>query len=95
MRYETIKDLPDTLQDVLPEEAQRLYLTTYQRVWDEYKPAMGGEMDRESVAHRQAMKAVDEAFVLDKASSNWVPREELEDTEDGVAPVNVQPGNQA
>lgn len=95
MRYETIKDLPDTLRDVLPEGAQRLYLETFQRVWDDYETHQGGEMDRDSVAHREAMHAVEDAYVLDKVSNNWVPREEEDDLEEAeVTPVNVQPGSQ-
>lgn len=66
MRYESIDDIPETLQDVLPKEAQEIYLDTYQHAWDGYSEDEGGELSRDGVAHRQAMHAVRQEFVQHK-----------------------------
>ncbi len=36
MYYASTKDLPHTLQDTLPEDAQKLYIDSYNRIWDEH-----------------------------------------------------------
>ncbi|MFP4395137.1 MAG: ChaB family protein [Anaerolineales bacterium] len=71
MRYEKIEDMSQTLQDVLPEEAQEIYLEAYQESWDSYKEHMGGELDRAAVAHRDAMHAIKQEFVEDKEKGEW------------------------
>lgn len=84
MRYETIDDLPESLKSVLPEDAQRVYLEAYKRSWESYKEQEGGELDRESVAHRDGWSAVQHQFVKHAASGRWYPKGKLpEDEEEG------------
>jgi len=87
MRYESKSDLPHTLRDALPEEAQRIYLKAYQEAWDKYSEEESSELDQEGVAHRQAMHAVEEEFVLREDMGGWFKRGEVpeEEEEGGVA----------
>ena len=83
MRYEKIEDISQTLRDVLPEEAQEIYLEAYQESWDSYKEQMGGELDQAAVAHRDAMHAVKQEYVEDKEEGVWHPKgEALEEEEE-------------
>jgi cation transport regulator len=51
MRYESKRDLPSTIQDVLPERAQEIYLRAYQRAWEEYQEPERVGLSREMLAH--------------------------------------------
>jgi cation transport regulator len=42
MRYETKKDLPATIRDVLPEDAQEIYMEAYNSRWDAYGEESNG-----------------------------------------------------
>ncbi len=84
MRYEKIEDLPESLRNDLPDEAQEIYLEAYQKSWDSFKEEMGGDLGQEAVAHRDAMHAVKQEFVEDKEKGLWYrkgeePEEEEED----------------
>jgi cation transport regulator len=84
MRYESIEDLPSTIRDVLPEEAQEIYLEAYNESVDDYEEWEGGEMSRESVANRDAWHAVKQEFVKNEETQRWyrigeAPEEEDED----------------
>jgi cation transport regulator ChaB len=83
MRYESQQDLPEALQDVLPEEAQKLYLEVYQEAWDSYEEEEGGELSRDGVAHRQAMHAVRSNFVQAKDGKWYRKGETPEEEEEG------------
>jgi cation transport regulator len=83
MRYESINDLPETLQDILPEEAQQIYLEAYQKSYDRYKEERGGQATRESVAHRDGMAAVKREYVHDEETGNWYPKGEEPSEEEG------------
>lgn len=82
MRYESTNDIPETLLDVLPEEAQEIYLEIYQQAWDDYDEDQGGELSRDGVAHRQAMHAVRQEFVQHKDGKWHRIDEEPEDVPD-------------
>jgi cation transport regulator len=71
MRYENQKDLPATIMHVLPDDAQEVYLETYNRAWDEYDQETTGDMSRHSVAHRQAWATIEQAFERDPNSGTW------------------------
>jgi cation transport regulator len=84
MEYKTIEDLPDTLKESLPNEAQNIYIKAFKNAWDNYEERQGGDMDRESVAHRQAMKKVRDEFTFHEDSGNWYRQgEEPEVEEEG------------
>jgi cation transport regulator len=76
MVYKTKEDLPQSLRDWLPEEAQELYLKVYQETWDSYTEEEGGELSRDSVANRDAMAAVRREFVEDQQTHEWYRRGE-------------------
>jgi cation transport regulator ChaB len=71
MRYENQKDLPETITHVLPDDAQKVYLEIYNRAWDEYDQETIGDMDRHSVAHRQAWETIERTFERDPNSGAW------------------------
>jgi len=84
--YQNKSDLPETLREYLPDELQDIYLDAYQKSWQEYEEAKGGEMNREGVAHRDAMRAVQQEHVYSKVSGKWhlkgeEPEEEMEEAE--------------
>jgi cation transport regulator len=74
MRYQTVEDLSDVLKNVLPDEAQTIYLETYQESWQNYESWKGGEMGRDGLAHRNAMGAVMRNYELDEDSGTWHKR---------------------
>jgi cation transport regulator len=76
MAYETKEDLPASLREWLPEEAQDLYLKVYQETWDSYEEGEGGQLSRDSVANRDAMAAVRKEFVEDESTHDWYRRGE-------------------
>jgi cation transport regulator len=83
MEYKKLEDLPDTLRESLPKEAQNIYIKAFKKAWDEYEEKQGGDMDRESVAHRQGMKKVRDEFVFHEDTGEWYrkgeePKEEEE-----------------
>jgi cation transport regulator ChaB len=71
MRYENQKDLPTTITHVLPDDAQKVYLETYNKVWDEQDQETKGDMSRHSVAHRQGWETVEREFGRDPNSGAW------------------------
>jgi cation transport regulator ChaB len=71
MRYENQKGLPATMTHVLPDDAQKVYLETYNRAWDEYGQETTGDMSRHSVAHRQAWATIEQGFERDPNSGTW------------------------
>ncbi len=81
MRYETLEDLPDTLKDVLPEEAQKIYLEAYQEAWDAYKPEVGGDLGQAGMAHRDAWHAMKQEFIHDEKKGRWYKRDEVSEEE--------------
>jgi cation transport regulator len=80
--YEAIADLPDTIRDVLPEDAQHIYLEAYQRSWETYKEGQGGEMGREAVAHRDGWNAVKREYVKDEGTGKWYKEGEMPEDEE-------------
>jgi cation transport regulator ChaB len=76
IRYETVEDLSEVLKKVLPDEAQKMYLETYQDSWDNYESWKGGELGRDGLAHRNAMGTVMRKFELDEDSGTWHKRGE-------------------
>lgn len=82
MEYKKLEDLPDTLRESLPKEAQNIYIKAFKKAWDEYEEKQGGDMDRESVAHRQGMKKVRDEFVYHEDTGEWYRRGEEPEKEE-------------
>jgi cation transport regulator len=61
--YLELDDLPQSLRNELPEDAQRMYLAIYRRVWE--ATAMSGEradQELDQTAHEAAMLEVHRRF---------------------------------
>jgi cation transport regulator len=69
--YRTLDDLPESVRDVLPKQAQRIYRAAFNHAWVEYAdPAdRAGETSREGTAHRVAWAAVKRQY--EKSGSCW------------------------
>jgi cation transport regulator len=84
--YESIDELPDTIQDVLPPEAQKTYLDTFNESWESYEEEHTSELSQEAYANRDAWTAVKREFTKDEETGQWhpageVPRQEEEEKE--------------
>jgi cation transport regulator ChaB len=70
--YHELDDLPQSLRRTLPEDAQRMYLAVFRRVWE--TTAMSGERadsELDETAHEAAMLEVQRRFEQD-GQGNWV-----------------------
>jgi cation transport regulator len=74
MKYSSRKDLPATITQVLPKDAQQAYLEAYNQAWDEYKQEGTGDLSRHSIAHRQAWELVERSFERDLNTDTWGQR---------------------
>lgn len=82
-KYENIQDLPNTIRDVLPEDAQEIYREVYNEAWEEHaEEAEPGEQGRDSVAHRKAWAAMSQKYVKDEETGRWYPEGELPEKEE-------------
>ena len=65
MQYETVKQLPVTIRDVLPEQAKEIYRKAYNQAWAEYDQDAHGGLNQQGLAHQQAWMAVKREYVFD------------------------------
>lgn len=77
MPYHTVQDLPNSVQHVLPDHAQHIYLAAFNHAWEEYKfQADRRDNDsREETAHKVAWAAVKHVYEKDEESGKWRKRE--------------------
>ncbi len=68
MPYETIADLPDSVREHLPENAQKIYKEAFNNAWHEY----ASRDDREATAHKVAWSAVKQDY--EKSGDRWVKK---------------------
>lgn len=75
MPYKETNELPDSVQNVLPEHAQDIYKEAFNSAWDEYKKPQDrrGDSSREEVAHRAAWSAVKKSYEKG-ADDKWHPK---------------------
>lgn len=71
MPYQSNDDLPEDVQDALPEHAQEIYREAYNSAYDQYSD----EDDREATAHRIAWSAVKEVYKKND-DGKWVKKDE-------------------
>jgi cation transport regulator len=71
MRYKSKKELPATISDLLPEDAQEIYVEAYNRMWDGAGDGSAGDLSRHGVAHRQGWAAVERKFAQDPKTGAW------------------------
>lgn len=67
MPYDKLKELPNSVQNVLPKHAQEIYQAAYNSAWDEYKNKKDRKDDasREETAHKVAWAAVKNTYKKD------------------------------
>lgn len=58
MTIEKVDQLPKSVRESLPEDAQAIYLDAFNRAWEQFED----EEDREAAAHREAWKVVRESY---------------------------------
>ena len=74
MPYDSISELPKSVQESLPKKAQQIYLRVFNSAWNEYadpKRRRSGA-SREETAHKVAWSAVKESY--EKRGGRWVER---------------------
>ena len=73
MPYNTINDLPGSVQDALPKHAQDIYKEAFNSSYEQYKDSKDrrGDEDRETVAHKVAWSAVKKAGYSKGADDKW------------------------
>ena len=67
MPYNSVKDLPDSVKDNLPEHAQHIYQEAFNSAWEEY----GHD---EARAHRVAWGAVEREYHKND-NGDWVKKD--------------------
>ena len=87
--YESMDELPETVQKVLPTEAQEVYLEAFNRSWELYDEDQAGEMSQEAVANRDAWAAVKRDYTRDDETGKWhpageVPEHDEEEEDEGL-----------
>lgn len=74
MPYDSISELPTSVRDSLPKEAQKIYREAYNDAWDRYAHAEDrkGGASREETAHKVAWSAVKKSY--EKKGERWVKK---------------------
>ena len=64
MPYRNISELPDSVRDHVPKNAQEIYKGAFNSAWDEYadKTERRGDESREEAAHKVAWAAVKKKY---------------------------------
>jgi cation transport regulator len=84
MQYETVKQLPVTIRDVLPEKAKEIYRKAYNQAWAKYARDAHGGLNQQGLAHQQAWMAVKREYVFDL--DQW---HRIGETVERKAPVGI------
>jgi cation transport regulator len=73
MPYKNTSDLPDNVQNVLPEHGQKIYLEAYNHALEEYQDPQKRrtQEDLETIAHKVAWNAVKQKYKKDETSGQW------------------------
>ena len=64
MPYDTLKELPDSVRNVLPKHAQEIYQAAYNSAWDLYDEPheRRGDAAQEETSHAVAWSAVKRTY---------------------------------
>lgn len=76
MPYRDIGELPESVRDNLPQQAQEIYLAAYNNATEQYADPKKrrGKASLEEVAHRVAWAAVKTKYRKDRKSGEWVAK---------------------
>lgn len=71
MPYDSNSELPESVRDALPKQAQEIYREAYNSAWDQYEDPEDrrGDASREETAHKVAWSAVKKEY--EKDNGNW------------------------
>jgi cation transport regulator len=71
MPYESLKELPGSVRQVLPKHAQEIYQAAFNSAWNQYQDEEDrrGDESREEVAHKVAWAAVKKKY--EKHGQTW------------------------
>jgi cation transport regulator len=53
MRYETVKQLPATIRDALPDKAKEIYRKAYNQAWEKFDKDGRRGLNQSGLAHQQ------------------------------------------
>jgi cation transport regulator len=69
----SLKDLPESVQNVLPKHAQEIYKEAYNNALEQYKDPKKrrGDASWEETTHKVAWAAVKEKYEKDEDSGKW------------------------
>ena len=65
MIYETVKQLPATIRDVLPDKAKEIYRKAYNQAWEKFAKDARRGLNQPGLAHQQGWTAVQHEYVFD------------------------------
>lgn len=73
MPYKTVRELPKSVKNVLPDHAQDIYKEAFNSAYEQYGPPeeRRGDADREETAHRVAWSAVKKAGYHKGGDDKW------------------------
>jgi cation transport regulator len=73
--YASIQELPDSVKDNLPKQAQDIYREAYNSAWDQYADPdeRRGDESREATAHKVAWSAVKQKYEKNN-EGEWVKK---------------------
>jgi cation transport regulator len=73
MPYERNEELPDSVKNNLPGQAQEIYRKAFNSAWEQYKDPEDrrGDASREETAHKVAWAAVKKEYEKDENSGDW------------------------
>lgn len=73
MPYKNVEELPENIQNSLPEHAQEIYLAAFNNAWGQYADPekRRGKASLEEVAHRVAWTAVKKEYRKDRETGEW------------------------
>ena len=77
MPYNRLSDLPDSVRDNLPEQAQEIYRAAFNSAWEQYdQPEERRDgRSREETAHAVAWSAVERSYEKDQRTDKWVKKQ--------------------
>ncbi len=73
MPYKTVRELPKSVKNVLPDHAQDIYKEAFNSAYEQYgsPEERRGDADREETAHRVAWSAVKKAGYHKGGDDKW------------------------
>lgn len=73
MPYKSVRELPASVKDNIPEHAQEIYKEAFNNAWDQYSDSSKrrGDATREETAHRVAWAAVKKEYEKNEKTGKW------------------------